>query len=123
SYRISGTLDAPAFVGEGRVSGGSIMINYLRTTYQFSGIIGMSPNSIYFKNIEIADILKNQGRLNATLSHQNFGNMRVNVDATFRNFQVLNTTDRDNSLFYGQGYATGELNINGPINNLKFTAT
>ncbi|HEX8040204.1 MAG TPA: translocation/assembly module TamB domain-containing protein [Chryseosolibacter sp.] len=121
-YRITGKLESPAIVGEGKVTGGQIMINYLKTTYQFSGIIGLSPNSIYFKNIEMQDLFKNQGRLNGTLSHQNFRSTRVNIDATFRNFQVLNTSEKDNSLFYGQGYATGDLNITGPINNLKFTA-
>ncbi len=121
-YRITGKLESPAIVGEGKVTGGQMMINYLKTTYQFSGIIGLSPNSIYFKNIEMQDLFKNQGKLNGTLSHQNFRSTRVNIDATFRNFQVLNTSEKDNSLFYGQGYATGDLSITGPINNLKFTA-
>jgi hypothetical protein len=122
NYRITGNLESPAFVGEGKVTGGQLMVNYLKTTYQFSGIIGLSPNSIYFKNIELSDLFRNQGKLNATLTHQNFRSMRINMDANFRNLQVLNTTDKDNSLFYGQGYATGDLNITGPINNLKFTA-
>lgn len=122
NYRITGTLEAPAFVGEAKVAGGQIMINYLQTLYQFTGTIGLSPNSIYFKNIELADLFRNRGRLNATLSHQNFSSMRINLDASFKNFQVLNTTEKNNSLFYGQGYATGDLNITGPINNLKFTS-
>ena len=122
NYRITGKLESPVIVGEGKVAGGQITINYLKTTYQFTGIIGLSPNSIYFRNMELSDLFKNQGKLNATLSHQNFNSMRVNLDASFRSFQVLNTTEKDNSLFYGQGYATGDLNITGPIHNLKFTA-
>ena len=123
NYRITGKLESPAIEGEGRVTGGQIQINYLQTTYQFTGIIGLSPHSIYFRDIEMSDVLKNQGKLNATLTHQGFNSMRINLDASFRNFQVLNTTESDNSLFYGQGYATGDLNITGPLNNLKFTAT
>ena len=122
TYRITGRPESPVFVGQGKVTGGQIMVNYLKTTYQFTGNIGLSPNSIYFSNMELSDLFKNQGKLNATISHQNFKSMRINLDASFRNFQVLNTTITDNSLFYGQGYATGDLNITGPINNLKFTA-
>ncbi len=122
NYHITGKLESPAIVGEGKVTGGQLMVNYLKTTYQFTGIIGLSPNSIYFKNIDLLDLLKNQGKLNGTLTHQNFRSMRINLDASFRNFQVLNTTEKNNSLFYGQGYATGDLNITGPIANLKFTA-
>lgn len=121
-YRITGRLESPAIEGEGKVSNGRITVNYLQTPFQFTGSIGMSPNSIYFKNIELTDVLKNQGRLNATLSHQDFKSMRINLDANFRNLQILNTTERDNSLFYGQGYATGDLTITGPLNNLKFSA-
>ncbi len=122
NYRITGQLNAPKFVGEGTVTGGQIMVNYLRTTYHFTGTIGMSPNSIYFKNMDMNDVLNNGGKLNATLTHQDFKNMRINLDAAFSNFQVLNTTDKDNSLFYGQAYATGDLNITGPLGNLKFTS-
>ena len=122
NYRITGKLESPAIEGEGQVTGGQLMINYLKTTYQFSGMIGLSPNSIYFRNMELYDLFRNQGKLNATLTHQDFKSMRINLDAAFRNFQVLNTTEKDNSLFYGQGYATGDLAITGPINNLKFIA-
>lgn len=121
-YRISGKLESPAIEGEGKVTGGRIMVNYLKTTYQFTGFIGLSPNSIYFRNMELSDLFKNQGKLNATLTHQDFKSMRINLESTFRNFQVLNTTDKDNSLFYGQGYATGDFSITGPLTNLKFNA-
>ena len=48
--------------------------------------------------------------------------MAIALDATFRNFQVLNTTIRDNSLFYGQAYATGDVNFAGPLSNLRITS-
>jgi hypothetical protein len=121
-YRISGKLEAPAFLGEGEVKDGKIMVNYLKTLYDFTGTVGLSPNSVYFKNIDLVDILRNRAKLNGTITHNNFRETRINVDTEFRNFQVLNTTQRDNSLFYGQGYATGELNIFGPVANLKFTS-
>ncbi len=121
-YRISGRLESPAILGEGTVQNGQIMINYTKATYKFTGIIGLSPNSVYFKDINLVDIYGNNGTLNGTLTHQGFASTRINIDASFRNLQVLNTTIRDNSLFYGQGYATGNLNIFGPVNNLRFTA-
>lgn len=121
-YRISGKLASPAITGEGQIDDGQITINYTQAHYLFTGIVGLSPNSIYFKNINLTDNLNNKGTLNGTISHNNFRETRINIDAAFRNFQVLNTTERDNSLFFGQGYATGDLNIFGPVNNLKFTS-
>jgi hypothetical protein len=121
-YRIAGKLTAPAITGEGQVSDGQIMINYTKAQYNFTGTVGLSPNSIYFKNMELTDNLNNSGTLNGTISHRDFRETRINIDASFQNLLVLNTTEKDNSLFYGQGYATGNLNIFGPVNNLRFTA-
>lgn len=121
-YRISGRLESPSIVGEGLVSDGHIMINYLKTNYQFSGTVGLSPNSVYFKDIELYDLFRNSAALNGTITHQDFKSTRINLDASFKNFQLLNTTMKDNTLFFGQGYATGNINITGPLNNLKFTA-
>jgi hypothetical protein len=122
-YQITGKLQTPSILGEGKVSDGQIMINYLKTLYRFTGTVGLSPNSIYFKNIELHDLLNNEGRLSGTITHRDFRDTRINIDASFRNFQVLNTSSKDNSLFYGQGFATGDLNIFGPVSNLKFSAS
>lgn len=121
-FKITGVLASPAIQGEGEIHNGKIMLNYLKTNYQFSGIIGLTPKTIYFKNIQLSDLFNNKAKLSGTIMHDNFYNMRINIDASFENFQVLNTTARDNSLFYGQGYATGDLNLFGPIANLKITA-
>lgn len=121
-FQITGRLQAPAVLGEGEVSDGQIMINYLKTRYQFTGTVGLSPNSVYFRNIEMTDVLNNSGKLNGTITHRDFRDTRINIEASFRNFQVLNTSAKDNSLFYGQGFATGDLTIFGPVANLKFTA-
>jgi hypothetical protein len=121
-FKITGQLEEPQIRGEGNVPNGELTINYLKTTYAFNGIVGLSPHSIYFENIEMRDLFNNRGKFEGTITHDNFYNMRVNLDASFKNFQVLNTTARDNSLFYGQGYASGDLNIFGHVSNLKITA-
>ena len=122
-YRISGKLNSPDIAGEGEVADGRIMVNYLNTLYSFNGAIGLSPNSVYFRNINLFDNFRNQATLNATITHENFRETRINLQTAFANFHVLNTTAKDNSLFYGQGFASGDLTISGPINNLKFSST
>jgi hypothetical protein len=67
--------------------------------------------------------LKNKGKLEGYIAHRSFSKMRINLDASFTNFQLLNTTSKDNSLFYGLAYGTGSLNILGPISNLKISST
>jgi hypothetical protein len=121
-YRITGTLLEPLLQGEGKIPDGQLTVDYLKTTYRFTGVVGLSPHSIYFKNFDLTDMFNNKASLSGAILHDNFYNMRINFDASFRNFQVLNTSAKDNSLFYGQGYGTGDLNLFGPISNLKITA-
>jgi len=46
-----------------------------------------------------------------------------NLDSDFKNFQLLNTSAKDNNLFYGQAFGTGNVNMLGPLRNLKISAT
>src|SRR5690606_454325 len=121
-FKITGTLNAPDINGEATVSDGQLMVNYLKTLYRFTGKIGLTPTSIYFKEIELADGLRNTARLNGTITHRDFAGMTINMIADFQNFQVLNTSSKDNSLFYGQAYASGNVNFEGPLSNLRISS-
>ena len=122
SYALTGSLQKPILKGEGQIEKGLITVNYLKTTYQLAGTIGLRPNAIYFENIELIDALKNKGKLNGEIIHQNFRQMEISLNANFHDLQLLNTSARDNSLFYGQGYGSGDVSFKGPINNLIITA-
>jgi hypothetical protein len=122
-FKIRGPLNSPLIEGEGNVGNGQLIVNYLKTMYRFTGAIGLTPTSIYFKDIDLTDVFRNKGMLSGTITHQNFYKMFVNLDASFRSFQVLNTTGKDNSLFFGQAYATGTVNFYGPVSHLKITST
>jgi len=122
-YDVTGTFTQPKVNGEGKITDGQIMINYLKTMYTFTGTLAMTPNQIIFKDFDLLDAYKNKASLDGYVAHRNFNTFRVNLDGAFRNFQMLNTTVKDNSLFYGEAYATGNLNIFGPATNLKISAT
>src|SRR5690606_5947679 len=77
---------------------------------------------IYFRDIELTDVYRNKGKLTGKITHHNFYRMAVDLRATFSDFMVLNTTPRDNSLFYGQGFATGEVRFTGPVWNMTITS-
>jgi hypothetical protein len=122
-YRIEGTFAEPLIRGDGKIEGGKIMVDYLKTLYSFSGRLRMTPNQIIFEDFNLADAFNNKGYLDGYLTHKNYARFRINLDAAFTNFQILNTTSKDNSLFYGQGYGTGRLNMLGPLSNMKISAT
>ena len=123
AYSITGTLQEPEINGSAQVTEAQLMVDYLKTLYHFSGTVRMTPTSINLQNMALQDALGNHATVNGEITHKNFGAMHINLDASFSNFQLLNTTLRDNDLFFGQGYGSGTANIQGPISNLVITAT
>ncbi|NOT76777.1 MAG: hypothetical protein HOP08_17765 [Cyclobacteriaceae bacterium] len=122
-YNIEGTFAKPNITGEAKIENGQLMINYLKTLYKITGTVGITPTRILFKDFELIDPFKNKGTLDGYIAHKSFSKMRIDIDASFNNFHLLNTTAKDNNLFYGQAFGTGNLNILGPVANLKISST
>ncbi len=122
NYSISGTFTNPQVEGEGKIEGGKITIDYLKTTYDIAGILGMTPTRILFKDLVLTDVFNNKGTLTGFLAHRSFSysTMNLYLESNFKNVQLLNTNSKDNTLFYGTAYGTGSLSITGPINHLQF---
>jgi hypothetical protein len=121
SYQIRGKLNEPEIEGEAEVVNGQMMVNYLKTQYRFHGKVAIKKNSIHFKQFELIDGFKNKGTVEGAIVHRNYTDFKITLDANFRNLQVLNTSAKDNELFYGQAYATGTVNFSGPFSNLKIS--
>lgn len=123
NYKITGSFSRPLISGTGNISDGSITVDYLKTTYTYTGEMQIKPQRFGFENFELKDHLGNTGTLEGFIAHRNFERFMFNLDGEFNNFQVLSTGPKDNSLFYGQAYATGKMNIFGPAANMKISAT
>lgn len=123
SFTINGSLDKPLIAGAAEISDGQLLVDYLKTFYRFKGTIEMQNNAIVFREIELTDAFRNKGTLNGRILHRAFSDMSIDMRAQIENFQVLNTSSKDNDTFYGQAYATGTVDFTGPFNNLKISST
>ncbi|RZS96272.1 translocation/assembly module TamB domain-containing protein [Cecembia calidifontis] len=119
---IEGTINFPVVLGTGRLNGGTVLINYLNTFYTVNGNVIFNPNEISFRELQLRDVNGNIARMRGGISHDYFSDFILDISSNLENFQVLNTTIRDNDLFYGTAYVTGSLNIFGAANNLDITA-
>ena len=117
-FAIRGTLNRPEIFGEGNIDDAAVKVNYLNALYRYSGDFAFDGNRILLKDIQIQDELRGRGVLNGHFSHQGLKNIFVNLRADFTNFQVLNTTANDNSLFYGTGFTSGNVRFLGPLRNM-----
>ncbi|MCH7403414.1 translocation/assembly module TamB domain-containing protein [Belliella kenyensis] len=119
---ISGTISTPLVTGTGNVNGGSLKINYLNTFYTLDGNLLFGANDISFREITLKDVNGNLSRMRGGITHDGFRDFLLDITANMDNFQVLNTSSRDNDLFYGTAYASGRLDIFGAANNLDINA-
>jgi hypothetical protein len=121
-FIVGGSLTAPIVLGTGLLTGGTTKINYLNTFYTIDGNIVFTPNEISFKELILKDINGNRNRMRGGIAHDGFRNFILDISSNLENFQVLNTSSKDNELFYGTAYVTGTLDIFGAANNLDLKA-
>ncbi|QNH63299.1 translocation/assembly module TamB domain-containing protein [Hymenobacter sediminicola] len=118
TLRLAGRFSQPHLTGTIDVSDGQLTFIYLGTTYTFADRIRFTDDRIALRDIKVKDPLGNSGTVNGDIFHDGFKNMRLALEASFRKLLVLNTTRKDNELYFGTAYATGTARVNGPSDNL-----
>lgn len=124
NLKISGSLQHPKFHGAPTISNGEFTIDYFKTRYRFNEPIYFKGDSIYLKNAVLTDTLwKTKGIVNGGVTHTFFRDFRADLLLNLNNTFVLNTTEQDNSLYYGQAFGTGEIAVYGVFNDLYVTSS
>lgn len=118
SMTIKGSTKRPEVNGLLNVSANRIRVNYLNTYYKFNHDIVIENGSFGIEGMTIYDIPhNNKAIVNGKVYHDNFKNFQLDFDIRTNKFMCLNTTEADNSLYYGQAFVTGIVNIFGFVNN------
>ncbi|MGZ5243562.1 MAG: translocation/assembly module TamB domain-containing protein [Bacteroidia bacterium] len=117
--KITGTMQNPVFKGDILLEDAGLTVTYLNTHYKFNHAATFNGNTIALKNLTLYDERKSAAVLNGKIDLKNINDISLDLDINAQNFQVLNTTQKDNSLYYGEAYSTGYVSINGSLNNLR----
>ena len=120
---LKGTTKKPEMNGTLRIMKASLMVNYLQTRYNFSNDVKIVHNNIVFKDFEIFDEKGNNAIAQGSVSSKYFKEYNLDVRIETKNFAFLNTTEKDNALFYGRIFAGGIVGISGPTDNLQMNIT
>ena len=106
---ITGQVRSPKISGLGSFNNAGLKVNYLNTTYLVEGEWAFDSSAIYLNQLLLTDRYDNKASLNGDFTHNGFKDFTINLNGEMKNFEVLNTTARDNDLFYGSGFASGTL--------------
>ena len=117
---LQGPLNKLALTGKDcRFKDFGFTVNYTQVPYSLEGPVELNERGIFFKNLPIADNFGGSGTVNGALTYNYFRDLAVNVKVDFTNMQALNTTERDNEYFYGSAFATGSIDIKGPLEKIS----
>ncbi|MGM5629958.1 hypothetical protein O2K51_03570 [Apibacter raozihei] len=113
---ITGDLTNPQYQGVLAMNNVGFTVNFLGVDYQLTKEqdLQISNGVFYLDNIELMDTVNgSKGTVYGALLTKNFQEWGLNLDFSTEKLLVLNTTMKENDLFYGTVYASGTFSITG----------
>ncbi len=111
--KLDGPVNKPLLTGKITLQKVSFIVDYLKTTYNFSTDVELNNNSFAFNNVIMNDVKGNQAIINGKVYHDHLKDFYFDIDIKAKKTQVLNTGPADNEMFYGTAYASGNVRISG----------
>jgi hypothetical protein len=130
---VTGRGNDPKVTGSVALNDASLTVNYTRCKYIFNNnsILKFNKDEIDFGTLKIRDTLNNTGTVSGKLYHTFFDNFYFN-EFHFKTdrknglpgkFLLINTTAKDNNEFYGHIIGDAEMQLDGPINDMRMNIT
>ncbi|HEY0897957.1 MAG TPA: translocation/assembly module TamB domain-containing protein, partial [Sphingobacteriaceae bacterium] len=116
---VTGKAISPRVDGTISLNNAGVTVNYLKTHYTITDEFQVNNTIIRLDDVVLKDVRENEAIANGTVNMENPNVPVINVRVNARNFQALNTTAKDNPLYYGIAYGTGIFRFNGPTNNMR----
>ena len=116
---FKGKISDPKLTGSIALKNAVLGIDFLKTNYYIdNGKIDFVDTGFIFNNLSCRDAHHGKGIVNGIITHNRLRNFGVNLKIDAVNLLVLNTTMKDNTLFYGRAFATGTASITGRVNDV-----
>ncbi|PWS26241.1 translocation/assembly module TamB [Pedobacter yonginense] len=116
---IKGKFDKPEINGTLSLDKGQLMVNYLKTTYVITDEVKVENSVISLEDFELNDLEGHKAIANGSVDLNDINYPDLDVTLNANNFLALNTTAKDNSVYYGKAYGTGVFKFTGPTNKMK----
>ncbi len=116
---LSGNIARPELTGWMKLRTKSLVFDYLNAEYTFTDTVYFEKNAIAFRDFTIGDQDFQKAFINGAVSHDAFRNFSLDLQINMNAFNCLNTTYKDNELFYGKANASGLVRLRGPVDDIS----
>ncbi|MEO5500170.1 MAG: translocation/assembly module TamB domain-containing protein, partial [Ginsengibacter sp.] len=126
---VAGKMKSPVITGSVTLDSAALTVDYTQCRYHLAdhSVITFNPDEIDFGSIKLIDTLFNTATLSGKIYHNFFDNfffneLHLSTDQNGNGtskFLLLNTTEKDNSQFYGRVIGKASLSLNGFVSDLR----
>ena len=118
NFKITGTASQPKVVGELQFNEIAFTATPLNSKFKSANDkIVFTGDAILFDNFIIKDEMENDLTINGKINSKNFRNFGFDLALDADNFKAINSTAKDNKLYYGELYLDNHLKISGNFDN------
>ena len=113
-FQIRGSTAKPSVAGALTFQNALLNLKMLDSPFRLDNqTMRLDPEGIHFRNFTILDSASRNIVVNGDILTQDFSYYKLQMRITSDRFQVLNTTSKDNSLYYGKLFASSTIVIRG----------
>ncbi|MBT8273983.1 MAG: translocation/assembly module TamB domain-containing protein, partial [Bacteroidia bacterium] len=123
--KVSGRMERPQITGQLNLDDGGLTIPYLNIDYELEDetTVSLQNQSFIFNNATLTDSeYFSRASLSGNVSHVNFSNWSLDLNMNSDRLLVLNTSETEDALYYGTAFVDGEIDIEGPTDQLVIKA-
>ncbi len=116
NIKVTGSPTAPDIQGDLNFVKASFTPSMVNSEFTLNDeTIKFGNNEILISDFEITDKHNNIAKLDGKILTEGFQKFNLNLDFAATDFQVLNSTEKDNELFYGSVKVTTKAKITGDV--------
>ena len=119
---VDGPINALSVTSNGtRLEDGLLQVAYTNVPYYADGMFHIDDSGVYFDDIQIKDRYTGTGTVSGSINWNNFKDISFDTRIKVNEIEGIDLTEKQNEVFYGNVFGTGQVTIKGPIESLEMT--
>ncbi|WP_345950368.1 translocation/assembly module TamB domain-containing protein [Mucilaginibacter sp. PAMB04274] len=117
--KLTGAPSNPQLNGDITLANTGVTVDYLKVPYTINDKLTVSNSVIKIDGMTLTDPRGGKAIANGTVDLTNISTPTLDINIQATKLMALNTTFRDNRLYYGTAFGTGRFSFTGPIDNMN----
>ncbi len=119
NLKLTGAPSKPQFNGDIILLNTGVTVNYLKTPYTVTDTLNVVNSVVNINNMTLKDTKKGVGHVTGKVDLNDLANPDIEAELTADKLMALNTSFKDNHIYYGTAFASGKFSFSGPVDNMK----